>query len=412
MSSRYPQSPASQEPEGWRDPDAPYSRRGAEPVHPEPVEQFFASQDVSRRSRARRPSKARQRRRQRRTVILLVVLLVFAGVVFGVAMMLRDLLGLNDVKDYPGPGTGEVVFTVAEGAGPLAIADALESEDIVADSGEFIAALEGVLDGREVQPGEYEMRYQMASDDAAAILVGDESAKVSYAAVARDLRQGEVFTILAESTGIPVAEFQALAKEPARFGLPDQARSLEGYLHPGEYRFKVEATAPEIVQEMVDNTFAQLEEDGITDPAEQYRILTIASIIQAEAGEADYASVAGSIMNRLKPDNTETSGLIQSDATVTYGLGRKSYDITPEEKADTSNPYNTYANPGLPVGPIGSPSEEAIDAAVSPAEVPFYYWVTVDLDSGETKFSETLAEHAKYVAEYQAWCADNPGRCE
>jgi UPF0755 protein len=256
------------------------------------------------------------------------------------------------------------------------------------------------------------MRYQMASDDAAAILVDDESAKVSYAAVARDLRQGEVFTILAESTGIPVTEFQALAKEPVRFGLPKQARSLEGYLHPGEYRFKVDATAPEIVQEMVDNTFAQLEEDGIKDPAEQYRILTIASIIQAEAGEADYASVAGSIMNRLKPDNTETSGLIQSDATVTYGLGRKSYDITPEEKADTSNPYNTYANPGLPVGPIGSPSEEAIDAAVSPADVPFYYWVTVDLDSGETKFSETLAEHARYVAEYQAWCADNPGRCE
>jgi len=54
VSSRYPQSPASQEPDGWHDPDAPYARDGAEPVHPEPVEQFFASQDVTRRSRARR----------------------------------------------------------------------------------------------------------------------------------------------------------------------------------------------------------------------------------------------------------------------------------------------------------------------------------------------------------------------
>jgi UPF0755 protein len=343
---------------------------------------------------------------------MLVVVMIFAGVVFGVAMMLRDALGLNDVKDYAGPGKGDVVFTVEEGAGPLAIATALESEDIVADSGEFISELEKVLDGREIQPGDYDMRYQMASADAAATLLSEEGSKVSYAAVARDLRQGEVFTILAESTGIPVEEFEALGKDPGQFGLPEQARSLEGYLHPGEYRFDVAATAPQIIQQMVGNTFAQLEEDGVTDPAEQYRILTIASILQAEAGEADYKSVAGAIMNRLKPDNTETSGLIQSDATVTYGLGRKSYEITPEEKADTSNPYNTYANPGLPVGPIGSPSEEAIDAAVAPADVPFYYWVTVDLDSGETKFSETLAEHAEYVAEYQAWCVDHPGRCE
>src|SRR3712207_9018955 len=46
------------------------------------------------------------------------------------------------------------------------------------------------------------------------------------------------------------------------------------------------------------------------------------------------SDLAGAIMNRLKPDNAETSGLIQSDATVTYGLNRKSYDITPEERSE------------------------------------------------------------------------------
>ncbi|WP_026533301.1 endolytic transglycosylase MltG [Arthrobacter sp. H41] len=387
------------------------------PAHPEPIEQFFDTSDTSDTSDAEAPkpkskaSLARQRRRRRRTVVLVVVLLVFAGVVFGVAMMLRDLLGLDEVTDYAGPGGESIVFTVPQGAGSLAIGMGLESEDIVADSDVFISSLAAIADGREVQPGEYEMRRQMSSDGAAEALLGEDPTQVHYAAVARDLRQGEVFTVLSESTGIPVAEFEALAAAPAQFGLPEQARSLEGYLHPGEYRFDVALTAPEIIQQMVDNTLAQLEADGITDPAEQYRILTIASIVQAEAGEGDYASVAGSIMNRLGPDNVETNGLIQSDATVTYGLGRKSYDLTPEEKADTNNPYNTYANPGLPVGPIGSPSEEAIDAAADPADVPFFYWVTVNLDTGETKFSETLAEHARYVAEYQAWCADNPGRC-
>jgi UPF0755 protein len=230
--------------------------------------------------------------------------------------------------------------------------------------------------------------------------------------VARDLRQGEVFDILSTSTGIPRAEFDALAAAPTQFGLPPQALSLEGYLHPGEYRFDVDASATDIITEMVKATTDRLADDGVTDPAEQYRILTIASIVQAEAQQGDYATVAGAINNRLTPGNTETSGFIQSDATVTYGLGKRSYQITDEEKQDTSNPYNTYANPGLPKGPIGSPGDDAIDATVNPADVPFYFWVTVDLDTGETKFSETYAEHLRYVDEYLAWCTDHPGRCD
>ena len=379
--------------------------------HAEPVEEFFAAQDPARTNGRRQPSKARRRRRLRGTVIMLVVLLVFAGTVYAAALMLRDALGLNDVTDYAGPGEGETVFNVPEGAGLLSIGDGLENADIVADSETFVEALSAISGGREVQPGEYEMRLQMSSAAAAEALLGENPSLVSYAAVARDLRQGEVFDILSASTNIPRAEFEALAAAPTQFGLPPQALSLEGYLHPGEYRFPIDATATDIIAEMVAATKARLETDGVTDPNEQYRILTIASIVQSEAQDRDYASVAGSINNRLTPGNTETNGYIQSDATVAYGLGERTYQLTPEEKADTSNPYNTFANPGLPKGPIGSPSDEAIDATVNPADVPFYFWVTVNLDTGETKFSETYAEHLRYVAEYDAWCGANPGRC-
>ncbi|WP_258060334.1 MULTISPECIES: endolytic transglycosylase MltG [unclassified Arthrobacter] len=375
-----------------------------------PVAVLFAEESETRRSR--RPSREKQRRRRRRTIVMLVVLVFFAGVVFGLTMFLRDLLGMNEIKDYEGAGTGSVSFTVAEGDGPMVIGNKLEAADIVATSKEFVGTFQTESDGREIQPGSYEMKQQMSSSAALEALLGEQGAAVHYAAVARDLRQGEVFEILSTSTGIPLAEFEALAKNPQAFGLPAAAVSLEGYLHPGEYRFPLDQDATSIVTEMVNSTFTTLEDAGITDPDEQYRILTKASIIQAEAGEADYAKVAGAIQNRLREDNVETSGLIQSDATVTYGLNRKSYDLTPEEKADKSNPYNTYANPGLPVGPIGSPSTEAVEAAANPADVPFYYWVTVNLDTGQTEFSSTLAEHAKYVAQYQEWCAtQKPGRC-
>ena len=399
---------------GGYDADDGYADQGYARGHaaPEPVAHLFEEQQLPSR-RSRRPSREKMLRRRRRTIVVGAVLLFFVVVLIGLILFLRDLLGMNEPKDYEGAGTGSVVFTVNPGDGPMVIGGNLVSQDIIANSDRFMEVVAAEADGREIQPGEYEMRYQMSASAAFEALIGEQGGLVHYAAVARDLRQGEVFEILSTSTGIPVSEFEALAESPQQFGLPEQARSLEGYLHPGEYRFDVNLTASDIVSEMVAQTFAVLEEDGITDPAEQYRILTKASIIQAEAGEADYATVAGSIENRLKPDNTETNGLIQSDATVTYGLDRKSYNLTPEEKADKSNPYNTYANPGLPVGPIGSPSREAIDAAANPADVPYYYWVTVNLDSGETKFSSTLAEHARYVAEYQEWCSgQEPGRCD
>ncbi|BBE22937.1 hypothetical protein MN0502_18200 [Arthrobacter sp. MN05-02] len=410
MSNRTGQSPASRDSDGRHGPGTHAGDEGY--AHPEPVEEFFAAQDDRRPDRRPQSARMRQRRRLRRTVVMLVVLMLFAGTVYGAAMMLRDFLGLDDVTDYAGPGGEETVFSVPQGAGALAIGEGLESADIVADSATFVTALSAIAEGREVQPGEYEMRLQMSSADAAEALLGADPSLVSYAAVARDLRQNEVFDILTESTGIPRAEFEALAAAPTQFGLPPQALSLEGYLHPGEYRFDVEADATDIITEMVKATTDRLAQDGVTDPDKQYEILTIASIVQAEAGEGDYATVAGSIRNRLTPGNTETNGLLQSDATVAYGLGKRTYQLTPEEKADTSNPYNTFANPGLPKGPIGSPSDEAIDATVNPADVPFYFWVTVNLDTAETKFSETYAEHLRYVAEYDAWCADNAGRCE
>lgn len=384
--------------------DAGYAPDGTAPV----AELF----EEAAETRKTRPSPATQRLRRRRTIVMVVVAVIFAGVVFGLTVFVRDLLGLNEIKDYEGSGTGSVSFTVAEGDGPMVIGTNLEAADIVATSKEFIKAFQEESAGREIQPGSYEMKQQMSSSSAVDALLGEEDPGVHYAAVARDLRQGEVFEILSKSTGIPLAEFEALAKNPQSFGLPAAAVSLEGYLHPGEYRFPLDQDATEIVTEMVNSTFTTLEDAGITDPDEQYRTLTKASIVQAEAGEADYAKVAGAIENRLRADNVETSGLIQSDATVTYGLGRKSYELTPEEKADTSNPYNTYANPGLPVGPIGSPSTEAVDAAANPADVPFYYWVTVNLDTGQTEFSSTLAEHAKFVEQYQQWCGtQKPGRC-
>lgn len=348
-------------------------------------------------------------RRRRRFLALLLTLAVFITALVVGAQFLKPLLGMDKVADYPGPGTGQVSVTVQPGEGVRSVASRLESEKVVANADTFASAFEA--EGGTLSPGDFVFRQQMKSTDAVAILVGKEQGKVMYFALSAGLRVNESLAAIAKGSGIPEAELKALSDSPAQFGISAKAKNLEGFLAPGEYRFPLGTAAKDIVQKLVSTTVDELKAQGVTEPDKQYDVVTVASIVQAEGGQAEYGDVAGAIYNRLKPDNTETNGLIQSDATVTYGLGIKSFHISEEQKADKSNLYNTYANVGLPVGPIGSPGKTAIDAAAKPKTNDYLYWVTINLDTKETKFSKTLAEHSVYVEQYNAWCAANAGRC-
>lgn len=348
-------------------------------------------------------------RRRRRLVALLLTLTVFVAAVAVGAQFLKPLLGMDKVSDYPGPGTGSVTITVAPGSGPKLVASNLQSQHVIADADSFVAAFTAA--GGELSPGDFTFKTEMKNSDAVNVLLGKDSSKVMYFALSAGLRIGESLDAISKGSGIPLSELKALSDSPAQFGVPAQAKNLEGFLAPGEYRFPVGTSAKDILQKLVTATTDELKAQGVTDPAKQYQTITVASIVQAEGGQADYGNVAGAIYNRLKPGNTETNGLIQSDATVTYGLGTKTFHLTDAQKADKGNPYNTYANVGLPVGPIGSPGKTAIDAAAKPTANNYLYWVTINLDTKETKFSSTLAEHLKYVDQYNAWCAANAGRC-
>ena len=348
-------------------------------------------------------------RRRRRFLALLLTLAVFVVAIVVGAQFLKPLLGGDTLADYPGPGTGEVTITVPAGAGPRSVASQLQEKKVIANADIFLK--EFAASGGALSPGDFTMRNEMNSSDAVAVLLNKDKGKVMYFALSAGLRMGESLQAIAEGTGLPVSELKTLGDSPAQFGVPAKSKNLEGFLAPGEYRFPLGTPAKDILQKLVTTTLDELNSQGVTDPAKQYDVVTVASIVQAEGGQAEYGDVAGAIYNRLKANNTETNGLIQSDATVTYGLGIRSFHIDEAQKADKSNPYNTYANTGLPAGPIGSPGKTAIDAAAKPKTNDFLYWVTINLDTKETKFSKTLAEHNTYVAKYNAWCESNPGRC-
>ncbi|MEC5179408.1 endolytic transglycosylase MltG [Arthrobacter sp. CG_A4] len=355
----------------------------------------------------KRPSK--KVRRRRRFLALFLTLAVFVVAIVVGAQFLKPLLGGDTPADYPGPGTGEVTISVPAGAGPRSVASQLQEKKVIANADTFLRDF--AASGGALSPGDFIMRNEMNNSDAVDVLLNKDKGKVMYFALSAGLRVGESLQAIAEGTGLPASELKTLADSPAQFGVPAKSKNLEGFLAPGEYRFPLGTPAKDILQKLVTTTLDELKSQGVTDPARQYDVVTIASIVQAEGGQAEYGDVAGAIYNRLKANNTETNGLIQSDATVTYGLGIRSFNIDEAQKADKSNPYNTYANTGLPAGPIGSPGKTAIDSAAKPKTNDFLYWVTINLDTKETKFSKTLAEHNTHVDKYNSWCEANPGRC-
>jgi UPF0755 protein len=145
-------------------------------------------------------------------------------------------------------------------------------------------------------------------------------------------------------------------------------------------------------------------------PAE---LMIIASLIEAEGRGDDMPKIARVIYNRLDGpgDKGGTNGTLGIDAAIAYGLGLSpgSTELTPEQLAEDT-PYNTRLNAGLPPTPIEAPGDDAIAAAANPEEGDWYYYVTVDLSTGETKFYEDYEGFLEGRDEYKAYC-DTSDRC-
>lgn len=353
--------------------------------------------------------KARQARKRKRTLIMLSSFGIFLGLLAIVGLGVGQLVGWTN-NDYPGPGGEEVVFEVNPGEGPIVIGNRLVDQDIVASTGAFRDALEAVNTTSEIQPGEYTLRYEMPARDAAEILLRVGVPGMNYAHVNSGHRIEDVYATLDDRTDYSLEEIETAA-DPANYEIPEQAETLEGYIAVGEYHFPLDASLEEIFQEMIEPTLDEFERLEVIDPEAQHQLVTVASILEAEARPEDFETVAGIIENRLDNSNPETAGYLQIDATVIYGMGVRQLQFSSEDRQDESNEYNTYAHRGLPPGPIGAPSIAALDAAAAPEDNDYYYWITTNIETGETHFSETHEEHLEYQAEYRAYCDENPSIC-
>ena len=340
---------------------------------------------------------------------LVVVIALGVGAFFFLQGPITALVDrFQPAEDFEGTGTGEVVFMIHEGDTGASIADNLVTEDIVASSEAFTEAVAGAEPTPIFYPGAYLMAEQMSGQAALDALLDPANKLENTFVIQEGMWAKNALAEAAAVTGIPIEELQAAAADTTALGLPPEATSIEGFLFPATYTVEPGITAPDLIKMLVDRSFEALDAAGVA-PEDRWRTVVKASLIEREAGlRDDYYKVSRVIENRLNPDLFD-SGLLQFDSTVHYGLGDDSVVTTTDaQRADPANAFNTYVHPGLPPGPIGNPGDLAIDAALHPADGPWLYFVTVNLDTGETVFSATIDEHDAAVERFLAWLADHP----
>ena len=359
---------------------------------------------------AKQPKHGSRPPRRRGLIVALVVALTLIVTGGSVVVFGREAISnmLHPVADYAGAGTSSVEFVIAEGDSGETIAKNLASAGVTKSFDAFYKLILKQNPAPVFIPGVYSLKKEMSAQAALDALQNSKNRLVNEVVIPEGTILPKVFALLSQATKIPVAEFQAAAKVPTDFGLPKQAKTLEGFLFPATYSFSPNMTATDLLQQMVSRAFVALDKAHVAR-ADQFRVITLASLVQKEAGSVkDMYKVSRVFQNRLDKNLWPTL-LLQSDATVAYGTGHtNTWNTTDAERADAGNIYNTYVHPGMLVAPISNPGEDAIDAVLHPVAGKWMYFVAVNLETGETVFSETLGQHEAAVAQSQAWWQAHP----
>lgn len=310
----------------------------------------------------------------RRTTIILAVLIVLGSVLYFEC--------IQPPNDFP----IDKLVTISEGMPLQTAAATLESEGVVRSALALRLIVTFMGGDRSVHAGDYLFREPQ-----------------HVFAIARALVQG-AFGL--EPIRIRVPE-GATVQQMARYFSPqlqrfnramfiEKATSLEGYLFPDTYFFLPNATEDTVIQTMRNNFDLQTQTLAplIASSTRSFSdVVVMASLLEREARNfKDRQMIAGVLWRRI-----DKGMALQVDAAFLYIIGRTTFDLTKKD-LQMDSPYNTYRYKGLPPGAIGSPSLDAIRAALTPIDKGYLYYLA-DY-SGVTHYSKTYQEHLQKKALY------------
>jgi UPF0755 protein len=321
--------------------------------------------------------------------ISLALLLIIAGSIYAATRY------YSYCQEASGPQE-PVTIEIAEGASGSEIVDQLHDEGVVRCGMVSKLLLRQSGKGSEFRAGSFELTTNMTPDAAFDVLTQPVKAvPVVRLTIPEGYRLTQIADRVEEVVGIPAKKFLTQAQDGGYSlppYLPADAQSIEGFLFPETYQIaKRGTTADDVITKLLDQfrteaetlDWSKADDLGVTP----YEVVTIASMIEKEAAlDSERPVIAGVIYNRL-----EAGMPLGIDATLLYD------DPTPDGQLsnsdlETDGPYNTRIRVGLPPTPIASPGIRSLEAALSPADTPYFYYVLCGSD-GHHEFAKTLAEH-------------------
>jgi UPF0755 protein len=331
-------------------------------------------------------------------VVILIVILLFLNALF---------------QPFHGDGHGQVAVKIPKGSSVGEVGELLEKKGVI--SGGFIISGSTLFQARVTLSGdrskliagkhvlEQDMSYGRAID---ALTKEPGSAASGPTTVTVTIPEGYTrsqISQLAKEDGLRGNYIKATVKskylDPAEYG-GKKAKNLEGFLFPDTWELKRHRPVKELVQLQLADFKKKIKQVNMKYAKSKnltvYDVLTIASIIEHEAGVPNQRKqVASVIYNRLREGMT-----LGSDATVRFAVHNFTKPLTQSE-LESNSPYNTRIHAGLPPGPISNPGIATIDAAAHPAKGNNLFFVTSP-DCKTLAFSKTEAEFEKDVQKYEA----------
>jgi UPF0755 protein len=311
--------------------------------------------------------------------------------------------------DFAGQGTSVRVVRIFPGDTAAVVGQRLQQEGVVASARAFSNAAKASGQGSSLEPGYYRVRLHMSAALAFALLLKPSSRVQTRVTIPEGLRQSQIIATLGRETG-NLQGYQQAIKKTAALKLPSFAHGHpEGYLFPATYDIQPNTPPLKVLQDMVTRFDQEAASIGLPAAAAhaeltQSDVIIVASLIQAEGRhQSDFPKIARVIYNRL---NSNPQIPLQLDSTVLYALNKHGVRVTDQQitaqQIKVKSSYNTFVHIGLPPGPIDSPGDAAIKAALHPAHGSWMYFVTVDPKTGLTKFTSSFTQFEQFRAELES----------
>ncbi|MBS4950123.1 MAG: endolytic transglycosylase MltG [Granulicatella adiacens] len=307
-----------------------------------------------------------------------------------------------------------ISFEIEQGASVKEVSKALQDEGIIRNSKLFNFYLK-FKNVSGFKSGLYHVSKSMTLDEIIAELSGQGKDKDQNATKVL-IREGEQLTEIAKevekSTKYSAEDFMAKVQDEdflrylvQKFPkLLTQSYNgyqvkyvLEGYLFPATYDMNDSKTLQMLITEMVAKTDEVMSKYYDKILASDYTLqetMAMASLIEKEGTKLeDRKKISSVFHNRIK-DNM----MLQTDVSVQYALGEHKEALSLED-LEVDSPYNLYKNYGVGPGPYNSPSEDAIVAAMEPADTEYLYFLA-DIHTKEIYYAKTYEEHLELKAKY------------